>query len=713
MMEKIRIFFLYMDVFGNKPQFNVNGHKHYPSYLGSLITFILAGVIIFFFIMFSLQIFYHSNPNVVYTSYISEDPDMVQFTDNFVLTLGLQFPNYTSYLDEKVYKVKAFSVTTYYNQEKKEYLKTREPINVVKCTNYNFTILKDYFKSLPLDKLYCFDLAKYEIGGEFNKKIWKVIQIEFYKCENSEENNYTCKQNSEIEDHLKNGYIGGFITDYFILSNNYSNPIQIYGKNIFTSFDYKQYVDHWIYFKTKSIRTDVGLIFPDFKEEIGVSFEKETETRENQESTALSSLILRLSTNRDTYQRNYLKLHESIAEIGGFIKACFLTGELISKFFRDTLYKNFILQFFNLDESKLIENYKKNKKKKNLDLKNNFNGSNSIQKISNIPLNKSNYNSNLFTNSKLTKNNNNFFSTNILNKTKAIKFLEDKFKNNLHNNYINETQTKKIEKNKKLKKLKTINNEKKIINYLNKYNLLKNNYDVMNKFENDNDNCNSNINLNHNVINNNNYNSTLNTVNNNNFTNNNSNNNKNNYNTNININYMNDDLNNNSNNKAKINLNYINPRKSFDNDNYLSDHNKSIYSERNVNLNLTSKDNIINREATKLTGKFQYRHITKSFCFFKILCKKYGMKRIYLIKKAYEKIFFIFDIVQYIKLRNDFNFIQKLILNEEEKKELGIAYHYNYDLHFDKEGYDYLFHKKKNEVGELIKNKIINELEIN
>ena len=89
------------------------------------------------------------------------------------------------------------------------------------------------------------------------------------------------------------------------------------------------------------------------------------------------------------------------------------------------------------------------------------------------------------------------------------------------------------------------------------------------------------------------------------------------------------------------------------------------------------------------------------------------MKRIYLIKKAYEKIFFIFDIVQYIKLRNDFNFIQKLILNEEEKKELGIAYHYNYDLHFDKEGYDYLFHKKKNEVGELIKNKIVNELEIN
>jgi len=711
MKEKIRIFILYMDVFGITPQFNVNGHKHYPSYLGSIITFLLVGVIIFFFIMFSLQIFYHTNPNVVYTSYISEDPEMVQFTDNFILTLGLQFPNYTSYLDETVYQIKAFSVTTFYNEDSKEYLKTREEINVVQCTNYNFTVLKDYFHALPLDKLYCFDLAKYEIGGEFNKKIWKVIQIEFYKCENSKENNYTCKENSEIEDHLKNGYIGGFITDYFILSNNYSHPIQVYKKNIFASFDYKQYVDHWVYFKTKSIKTDVGLIFPDFKEELGLSFEKETETRENQEYTALSSVILRLSTNRDTYQRTYLKLHESIAEIGGFIKACFLVGELLSKFFRDTLYKNFILQFFNLDESKIIKNFKKNKRKKNLNLKNNFNNSISIQNISNIPLNKSNCNSNLFTNSKLTKINNKNYSTNILQNTKAIKFLEDKLKNNLHNNYINETSTKKIKRNSKLKKLKTINNnDKKIINYLNKYSLLNNN-NIVNKLENGNAHCNSNINPNQNVINNNNKNNTYNTINNNNFnySNVNSNNKKNNYNTNSNISFNNNNYNN-SKNKSKINKNNINPKKSFDNDNYCIEHNISN-SERNVNF--TSKDNIINREGTKLTGKFQYRHITKSFCFFKILCKQYGMKRIYLIKKEYEKIFFIFDIVQYIKLRNDFNFIQQLILNEEEKKELGIAYHYNYDLHFDKEGYDYLFHKKKNEVGNLIKNKINHELEIN
>ena len=517
MKEKMRMFLLYIDVFGNTPQFNVNGHKHYPSYLGSFITFVLAGIIIFFFVMFALQIFHHSNPNVVYTSYISEDPEMVKFTDKFILTLGLHFPNYTSYLDETVYKIRAFSVTTYYNQEKKEYLKTKEEINVVQCSYFNFTILKEYFEALPLDRLYCFDLAKYGIGGEFNKKIWKVIQIEFYKCENSEENNYTCKENEIIEDHLKNGYIGGFITDYFILSNNYSQPIQIYGKNIFASIDYRQYVDHWVYFKTKSIKTDVGLIFPHFKEEIGVSFEKETETRENKESTALSSLILRLSTNRDTYQRTYLKLHESIAEIGGFIKACFLTGELLSKFFRDTLYKNFILQFFNLDESKIIKNFKKNKKKQYLNLKNNFNNSISIQNISNIPLNKSNCNSNLFTNSKLTKINNKNYSTNILNNTKTIKFLEDKLKNNLHNNYINETQNNNQKKRRKnrLKKLKTINNnDKKIINYLNKYSLLKNsNKKVMNKIENgNNEHYNSNINP---AININNNNSTFNTVNNN------------------------------------------------------------------------------------------------------------------------------------------------------------------------------------------------------
>ena len=630
MNNKLSYFLLYLDVFGKTPQFNINGQKHYPSYLGSFLTLALIALIVVFFLIFSLKIFTHSDPKIVYTTYIDEDPDMVKFTNEFVMTLSLQFPNYTNFIDETVYNIKAYSVSTVYNSELKTHTYQNDPIKVVKCSDYNFSVLKDYFKSLPIENLYCFNLTNLEIGGEFSKNVWKIIKIEFNKCSNSKANNYTCKDNTTIENYLKYGYMAGYITDYFIVSNNYSHPIQMYGKNVFTTFQFNNYFENWLYFKAKSIRTDVGLIFTDYKEIKGITYDRIFETSGiNQSETIIGSFILRLSTNKDSYERTYLKLHEGIAEIGGFIKACFIIGDLISKFFRDTLYKNFILQFFNLDEDKTIQELIH---KKNINLKKNYNNSLN-HNISNIPLNNLNsyIQTNLLTNIKNEKKTNN--SSNNLIGPKKIKFNEDKTKQTLNNNYfynpfkiianIDESEVKT--KNQTVK-----DNSKKIMKYLNNNSILKNNDE----------------------------------------------------------------------NKRKKNENEDNNTEN----NFVEQNNNYLSSSEN-NVHFRHKSSGLNSFA-----KIEHRLITKSYCFLQILCKSYGLKRVYVIKKEYEKIYFIFDIVQYIKLRNDFNYIQKLILNEDEKRELGIAYHYNYDLHYDKEGYDYLFHKKANNVGNIIKSKIISDV---
>ena len=629
MIESFGNIILYLDVFGKTPQFNINGRSNYPSYLGSCLTFALAAVIVVFFVIFSLKIIVHSEPKIVYTTYIDEDPDMIKFTNEFILTLGLHFPNYTNFLDESIYYIKAYSVTTKYDKQLKAHINYEEPINFMKCSEYKFSVLKEYFDELPIQNLYCFNLTNYEIGGEFSKNIWKIIRIEFHKCLKSNEYNYTCQNESTVEEYLSNGYMGGFLTDYFILSNNYSHPIQIYGKNVYTSFEYNKYFDYWIYFKSKSIKTDIGLIFTDYKEINGITFDRVFETKiVHQSKSILGSCILRLSTNKDNYERNYLKLHEAIAELGGFIKACFIVGDFLSKFFRDTLYKNFILQFFNLDEDKTIQELIH---KKNINLKKNYNNSLN-HNISNIPLNNLNsyIQTNLLTNIKNEKKTNN--SSNNLIGPKKIKFNEDKTKQTLNNNYfynpfkiianIDESEVKT--KNQTVK-----DNSKKIMNYLNNNSILKNNDE--------------------------------------------------------------------------------NKRKRNDNEHNNTDNN---FAEQNNNYLSSSENNVHPRHKSSGLNSFakiEHRLITKSYCFLQILCKSYGLKRVYVIKKEFEKIYFIFDIVQYIKLRNEFNYIQKLILNEDEKRELGIAYHFDYDLHYDKEGYDYLFHKKKNNVGNIIKNKIMSD----
>ena len=67
------------------------------------------------------------------------------------------------------------------------------------------------------------------------------------------------------------------------------------------------------------------------------------------------------------------------------------------------------------------------------------------------------------------------------------------------------------------------------------------------------------------------------------------------------------------------------------------------------------------------------------------------MKRIKEIHKQFNKILFLFDIIQYIKSRNEINLLEKAIFTEQERKDISNVYHFDYDLQSDKKGYDYLF----------------------
>ena len=157
------------------------------------------------------------------------------------------------------------------------------------------------------------------------------------------------------------GYIDLFITDFKVNTNDFSNPIKIYGKNLFGSISISHYSDYWLYLKRKEVITDLGLIFTDYKKETCITFDKMTETQYiTEENFNFLTLIIRISTNREEVMRTYLKLYEAAANVGGVVKIMFSIGEAINYLVKVTLYKNYLLQFFNLD----IFLGKKSKKKK-------------------------------------------------------------------------------------------------------------------------------------------------------------------------------------------------------------------------------------------------------------------------------------------------------------------------------------------------------------
>jgi flagellar biosynthesis regulator FlbT len=360
-MSKFSDLFIYLDFFGTKPGFFINGCDTHRSIFGALISIVVCSIIFGFFCIFLNQIIKHNKPHIVHNEFIDDNPaPYVLNNNNFVFTLSLQYPNYTNFVNEKIYTIKAKKVTYVYN-EAKEYKTVETDINVYKCSNFNFSLIPEYFKSLNIENLYCLDLNGVFLQGEYGKNNWQTINVYFYKCLNTTENNNTCDLEEDIEKTLMGGYIDLFITDFKVNTNDFSNPIKIYGKNLFGSISISHYSDYWLYLKRKEVISDLGLIFTDYKKETCLTFDKMTETQYiTEENFNFLTLIIRISTNREEVMRTYLKLYEAAANVGGVVKIMFSIGEAINYLVKVTLYKNYLLQFFNLD----IFLGKKSKKKK-------------------------------------------------------------------------------------------------------------------------------------------------------------------------------------------------------------------------------------------------------------------------------------------------------------------------------------------------------------
>ena len=89
------------------------------------------------------------------------------------------------------------------------------------------------------------------------------------------------------------------------------------------------------------------------------------------------------------------------------------------------------------------------------------------------------------------------------------------------------------------------------------------------------------------------------------------------------------------------------------------------------------------------------RNAEHIICFLSIFCKKNSFKRISEIHNQFEKIKFLFDIIQYIKMKNIIKLLEKIVFTEQERKYFNKIYHFDYDFYLDKNEYDYLFVNKK------------------
>ena len=142
------------------------------------------------------------------------------------------------------------------------------------------------------------------------------------------------------------------MTDLSIIPSDYKNPSNIYGKNLFSSFQKDFLTDVWFYMKTIEVNTDSGLLIQKMNKETYLAYDSHFTTSDYRKDEVFLNLHFRLSQTTEIYDRTYDKLQAIAAELGGIMKFCLVCGEMIVYFFREVLYRDYILTFFFEEPSK-------------------------------------------------------------------------------------------------------------------------------------------------------------------------------------------------------------------------------------------------------------------------------------------------------------------------------------------------------------------------
>lgn len=334
------------DFLGRTQKFTISKKNAFQTYFGSILSLIIITIVSYFVIYFGLQIIQKKQPKINSSLYNDLNPQKTSLTsDNFAFTLSLQNPDYSFYINDSIYSVNASIITIMNDGENSETFIT--PLEIIRCNEYNFTVVPEYFNLLDLENLFCLNMStEIYLKGDFGQSEWTYLNFEFSKCVNSSKNNNSCSSQEEIDSRLDGGYVGIFMTDLNIVPNNFNNPSQLYGKNIFTTFSAREYIELWVYFKRVELNTDDGLLLNSNKQKSFFNFDTYRETKYYKTSDTFLSVKMRMSLSRNVYDRSYEKVQTVAADIGGIMKLCLFLGEVIVYYFREILYKDYLVSYF-------------------------------------------------------------------------------------------------------------------------------------------------------------------------------------------------------------------------------------------------------------------------------------------------------------------------------------------------------------------------------
>jgi hypothetical protein len=416
------------DFLGFQPTLHIEGQKIFRSTITSLLSILIAIISVLCTGYFGSELLIKSSPTVI----VSKENEGIFKPINisntgFLFMVGLEYANFSYYSDPTIFEVRAIKQIIY-----NDALPNGTVQQVVVNTEIEMSLCSNYYKyedileknlHIPLDLFYCAKPNSSYIEGFWGATTspYVNLRVEFTKCKNSTKNNFHCKNPEEINSIVQNGYLSLEFTTFDVDPKNFENPLKRQLYDEYNLLNANSSLEYSIDLFPKNFKSDDGLMFEDTKTLQGLDYNMRIFNR-NTPTDYIFSIVFQGNPTGTTYLRSYVKLQTVLTQIGGFIKAVMLVGNLISMIFS----KNF---FYILNLEQMCNGSKINKETLKMEFSRSEFRNGTNLKI-NLPREDNLERINIEGNCNPVERNNNYKNSNDLKNTN----------NNLLNVYINKQQ---------------------------------------------------------------------------------------------------------------------------------------------------------------------------------------------------------------------------------------------------------------------------------
>jgi hypothetical protein len=340
-----------IDFFGVKPKFTIDNSNKYKTIIGGILSILIAILIFTGFFHFGRELVDKINPTVISSAFYQPNPDEYALNeDNFGFFIGIQNSNFEYYIDPTYVSLSMNYVifTRKITNGEVEWNPTSRDLKPEPCQlGKHFPKFQKEFSGLPLSDLFCAnpdEIKNVSLAGNWGEDNFNYISIQVTPCKNSTESDIICRTKDEIQTYLSGGFFVVNHVDTLFEPKVYENPRKYFRKNFYTTMSNKYYKEITFNFKNVEYNTDQGFLMEDVKQEYFLQSDNIRELYDfrSDVSGTILDCVFRMSNQKDIYNRQYIKIQDVIAKVGGLVKALLLIVQIAYSNFSKVGYYFFL-----------------------------------------------------------------------------------------------------------------------------------------------------------------------------------------------------------------------------------------------------------------------------------------------------------------------------------------------------------------------------------